>query len=424
MGAMIFNTVNAMETININKGVVEPIPIAITDFSGSSMSRQVSDIITSDLESSGLFKAIDHNAFIEEINNGKATPNFASWRPLNAGALVTGWLEQDGDKINLEFRLWDVFKEQRIAGTVYNAKGNNLRRIAHMAADEIYKRLTGEEGYFNTKLVYVAESGPAQKRVKRLAVMDYDGENHHFLTDGRNLVLTPRFSPSTHQIIYMSYASKIPQVYLRDMLSGREEVLGKFPGMTFAPRFSKDGKKVILSMAADGNTEIFDFNIATRTKERLTTSRSINTSPSYSPDNHQVVFNSDRDGKQHLYIMDANGKDVKRISPQGRGRYATPVWSPRGDLIAFTKWGIGDGNFYIGVMRPDGSGERLIAKGFLVESPTWAPNGRVLIYTKQEKGGKGKTGKSKLHMIDITGYNEREIITPMDASDPAWSPLL
>ncbi len=297
----------------------------------------------------------------------------------------------------------------------------NWRRIAHLISDEIYSRLTGESGYFDTRVVYVAESGPPKARVKRLAIMDQDGENHKFLTDGSKLVLTPRFSPDSQDILYMSFAGKTPRVHLRDLQTGREEVLGRFEGMSFAPRFNHNGSRIVMSIARDGNSEIFEMDIRSREMRRLTDNPGIDTSPSYSPDGDRIVFNSDRGGSQQLYTMNANGGNVQRIS-FGEGRYGTPVWSPRGDLIAFTK--MAGGQFYIGVMRPDGSGERTISSSYLEEGPTWAPNGRVIMFTRQGRSSRSRAGISRLYTIDVTGWNLREVITPMDASDPAWSPLL
>jgi TolB protein len=329
-------------------------------------------------------------------------------------------LIEDG-RLRVEFRLWDVFAEQQMVGLAYMTSMTNWRRVAHIIADAIYKRITGEDGYFNTRIVYVAEQGPHTQRRKRLAIMDQDGEGHRFLTDGSAIVLTPRFSPTLQEITYMSYATGTPRVYIRNIDTGREERIGDFPGMTFAPRFSPDGEKLIMSMARDGNSEIYTIDLRTRASRRLTFNSAIDTSPSYSPDGRQIVFNSDRGGTQQLYVMEADGSNVRRIS-HGEGRYATPVWSPRGDLVAFTR--ISGGRFAIGVMRPDGSAERILTQGFHVEAPTWAPNGRVLMYFRQEAvNADGSGGRSRLYTIDLTGYNEREVMTPMDASDPAWSPL-
>jgi TolB protein len=413
--------------IDINRGKVEPLPIAIPDFAGGEAGGQVAhdltQVLSADLERSGLFLPVDQRAFIDKEAATRSPPRYGDWRVINAQALVTGTAEMQSDgRLQIEFRLWDVVAEQQLTGLRYTTTQQNWRRIAHIIADAIYKRITGEDGYFDTRVVYISETGPADKRIKRLAIMDQDGANHRFLTDGRALVLTPRFSPTAQEITYLSYARGVPRVYLFNIDTGQQEVLGDFPGMTFAPRFSPDGNKVIMSLAVNGNSDIYTLDLRTRKATQLTDSPTINTSPCYSPDAKQIVFNSDRSGNQQLFTMNADGGDVKRIS-YGSGRYGTPVWSPRGDLIAFTK--IDGGQFYIGVMRPDGSGERLLTQSFLVEAPTWAPNGRVLMYFRQSPTDpKGKGGTSRLYSIDLTGYNEREVITPQDASDPAWSPLI
>ena len=414
--------------IDITRGNVEPMPIAITPFFGKegqaqSVGRDMASVISADLERSGLFKPIDPRAFIQGPDAVQAQPRFPDWRALNAQALVTGAAEVQTDgRLKIEFRLWDVIGEQQMVGLAYFTVPQNWRRVAHIIADQIYKRITGEDGYFDTRVVYVSETGPANRRIKRLAIMDQDGANHRFLTDGSALVLTPRFSPTTQDITYLSYFNNQPRVYIFNIDTGQQEVLGDFPGMTFAPRFSPDGNSVVMSLSTDGNAEIYSMDLRTRLVKRLTNHPSIDTSPSYSPDGRQVVFNSDRGGAQQLYVMDSDGRDVRRIS-FGKGRYATPVWSPRGDLIAFTK--ILEGTFYIGVMKTDGSGERLLSQSFLDEGPTWAPNGRVLMFFRQTPGGAdGKGGSTRLHSIDLTGYNLREVVTPTEASDPAWSPLI
>ncbi|MBV8653572.1 MAG: Tol-Pal system protein TolB [Alphaproteobacteria bacterium] len=414
--------------LDITRATITPLPIAIPDFTGPSaneaqLGRDLVQVMSADLERSGLFQPLDQKAFIEKITSADAQPRFGDWRVINAQALVTGSVEtqQDG-RVRIEFRLWDVLAEQHLTGFGYTTTTQNWRRIAHIIADAIYKRITGEDGYFDTRIVYISETGPADRRVKRLAIMDQDGANHRFLTDGRSLVLTPRFSPTAQEITYLSYVGRTPRVYVFNIDTGQQEVLGDFPGMTFAPRFSPDGNKVIMSLAVNGKTDIYTMDLRTRQATRLTNSPAIDTSPSYSPDGKQIVFNSDRGGTEQLYLMNADGSEIKRISFQN-GRYGTPVWSPRGDLIAFTKF---EGQvFYIGVMHPDGSGERLLTKAFLVEGPTWAPNGRVLMYFQQQPtDSRGKGGTTRLYSIDLTGHNEREVVTPQDASDPAWSPLI
>ena len=417
--------------VDVNRAHMEPMPIAIPDFWGNSPNGKqaganIAQVVAADLERSGLFRPLDRRAFIVGEDETRAVaagaqPRFANWRQINAQALVTGSSEPGEDgRLRVEFRLWDVFGGSQMVGFRYDTPPNNWRRVAHIVADAIYKRITGEDGYFDTRVVYVAETGPANARTKRLAIMDQDGANHQFLTDGKSLVLTPRFSPTAQEITYMAYVNGTPRVLLYNIDSGQQEVLGDFPGMTFAPRFSPDGNKVIMSMAQGGRTDIYTMDLRTRRRAQLTNSPAIDTSPSYSPDGRRVVFNSDRGGSQQLYVMSADGGDPRRIS-FGDGRYATPVWSPRGDLIAFTK--IAGGRFQIGVMRPDGSGERILTEDFLVEGPTWAPNGRVLMFFRQRPSDRSGRSESKLYSIDLTGYNERQVVTPLDGSDPAWSPL-
>lgn len=411
--------------IDVTKGSMEPMPIAVTGFTGNqagdASGASITSVVAADLERSGLFKPISPQAFIERISNGDATPRFPDWRQINAQAVITGTITPIGaDRMRVSFRLWDVYGGVQVAGKEYNTFSRNWRRVSHLIADEIYKRLTGELGYFDSRIVYVAESGPATKKVKRLAIMDQDGENHKYLTDGASLVLTPRFSPSTQNILYMSYSGREPRVFLRDLQTGREESLGRFNGMSFAPRFNNDGTKMVMSIAAGGTTSINEMDLRTRSLRRLTnTPGAIDTSPSYAPDGHAIVFNSDRGGSPQLYTMDANGGNVQRIS-FGSGQYNTPVWSPRGDYIAFTK--SSGGQFYIGVMKPDGSGERMLTQSWLDEGPSWAPNGRVIVFSRESPGSNGN--RSRLYSVDITGYNLREVATPLDASDPAWSPLL
>ncbi len=422
-------TADAEVRIDITRGKVEPMPIAVSPFFGAQpkdaqIGQDLTNVIAANLERSGLFHPIDPKAYIQTpVALRNQPPRFADWRAINAQALIHGNVDLQSDgRLRVEFRLWDVYGESQMEGRVFTTAPQNWRRVAHIISDAVYKRITGEDGYFDTRIVYVAESGPLQRRTKRLAIMDQDGANHRFLTDGRVLVLTPRFSPTTQEITYLSYINNKPRVYIYNIDTGQQEVLGDFPGMTFAPRFSPDGNRVIMSMAQNGNTDIYVMDLRTRRVQRLTDHPAIDTSPTYSPDGRQIVFNSDRSGAQQLYVMDSDGSNVRRIS-FGTGRYATPVWSPRGDLIAFTR--MHEGEFYIGVIRPDGSGERLLTRGFLVEGPTWAPNGRVLMYFKQNPAdSRGQGTNSRLYSIDLTGYNEREIITPTEASDPAWSPLI
>jgi TolB protein len=410
----------AVLEIDVNKGVVEPLPVAITDFvSADKMGADIAGVVAADLARSGLFRPLDKAAFIEKIANPDQAPRFADWTVINAQALVTGRVTTEADgRVRAEFRLWDTFAGQQLIGEQFFANKANWRRVAHIIADAIYERLTGEKGYFDTRVVYVDESGPKDKRVKRLAIMDQDGANHRFLSDGRAIVLTPRFSPNRQEITYMSYEGGQPQVYLLQLETGQRELVANFPNMTFAPRFSPDGQRVIMSLLRDdGNSNIFALDLRSRNTTRLTNANAIDTSPSYSPDGSQIVFTSDRGGRTQIYVMGAAGGDARRIS-FGDGNYSTPVWSPRGDLVAFTKQ-VGS-EFQIGVMRTDGSGERILSTGYLQEGPTWAPNGRVLMFFREAAG----SGGPRLYSIDLTGRNEQAIATPNFASDPAWSPLL
>ncbi len=419
LAALLPTAASAVLRIDITKGHVEPVPIAITDPIGSGanagLGRDIMRVVSADLERSGLFRPVDRGAFIEQISSANAIPRFPDWRQINAQALVTSSVELRGDSVVIAFRLWDTYGETQVVGKELSTLRANWRRVGHLVADEIYKRLTGEDGYFDSRIVYVSESGSMKKRIKRLAIMDQDGENHRFLSDGDNLVLTPRFSPDSQEILYMAYYGRQPRVFLRDLQSGREEMLGKFDGMSFAPRFAASGKIMVMSIAKGGHTDIYDMNLASRAMRKLTDGAAINTSPSYSPDGRFITFTSDRGGSQQIYVMRADGSGVQRIS-FGSGNYTTPVWSPRGDWIAFTKQ---SGGFGIGLMRPDGSGERMLSQSYIDEGPTWSPNGRVIIFTRGERGG-----RNRLYSVDITGYNLREVLTPGDASDPAWSPLL
>jgi TolB protein len=414
---------HAVVELNITQGNIQPLPIAIPDFASdgsvdAKAAREISDVVSNDLKSSGMFIPIEQAAFIERgLDVGRA-PRFEDWRPINAQALVIGKISNNDGRLRAEFRLWDVLSGKQLAGEQFFTRPKDARRIGHIIADVIYERITGEKGYFDTRVVFVDESGPKNKRVKRLAIMDQDGYNVRLLTTGQDLVLTPRFSPSTQEITYMSFEGDNPKVYLLNIETGQKEIVGSFPGMTFAPRFSPDGQSIVMSLEQGGNANIFSMDLRSRHTVQLTNSPAIDTSPCYSPDGRQIVFESDRDGSQQIYVMNANGSGQRRISP-GRGTYSTPVWSPRGDLIAFTKQA--GGQFLIGVMRPDGSGERILTEGFHNEGPTWAPNGRVLMFFRESPGAKGGP---RLFTIDLTGYNERLVATPSFGSDPAWSPLI
>jgi len=416
--------------IDVNRARAAPIPIALPDLNGpdgpsAQLGHDIAGVIAADLARSGLFRLIDQAAFIQASAPVAAAPNFQNWKVTGAQALVTGSAQiLGGGQIRVEFRLWDILPQAQIQGTAYTTTQGNWRRIAHIMADVIYERLLGEKGYFDTRIVYISATGPRDRRTKRLAIMDQDSENNRLLTDGTWLVLTPRFHPTRDEIAFMSYANNRPRVYLFDLTSGRQTLLGDFAGMTFAPRFSPDGSGVIMAVTNGGGSDVIAVDLASRASRRLTDSGSIDVSPCYSPDGSQIAFASDRGGDQQIYVMGADGGGAKRIS-FGNGKYATPVWSPRGDLIAFTRYAGDTSNFAIGVMHPDGSGERLLSEGWLVEGPTFAPNGRVLMFWRETRSldSRGRGFSSRLVSVDITGFNERQVETPTDASDPAWSPL-
>ncbi|MHC2253874.1 TolB protein [Bradyrhizobium embrapense] len=413
----------AQKRIIVPEGDFAPLPIAIPNFAAGTpgdteVGVGVTQVITNNLKRSGLFAPIDQAAYLEKQINIDAAPNFNNWKSINAQALVTGRMTRQGNgRVKAEFRLWDVNTGQQLAGQQYDTSAEYWRRIAHIISDQIYERLTGEKGYFDTRVVFVDESGSADRRVKRLALMDQDGANVRYLTRGSDLVLTPRFSPSTQEITYMEFGQGDPRVYLLNIETGQREIVGNFPGMSFSPRFSPDGQRVIMSLQQGGNSNLFVMDLRSKSMTRLTDTPAIDTSPSYAPDGTRLCFESDRGGKPQIYVMPATGGAAQRIS-FGDGTYSTPVWSPRGDYIAFTKQG--GGQFAIGIMKPDGSGERILTSGFHNEGPTFAPNGRVVMFFRDPGGNSGPS----LFTIDVSGRNELRVPTPGFASDPAWSPLL
>ena len=427
---------NALIEVDITRGNLDPLPIAVSPLSADrdtnakltkelkidDVGEKISNVVENNLKNSGLFNPLNNDAFLQKPDIAHLKPRFEDWALIKAQALITGKVTLNDEKLRVEFRLWDVLAGKEMMALAFTTVPSNWRRVGHIITDKVYERLTGEKGYFDTRIIYVAEEGPKTKRIKKLAIMDQDGSNTKYLTLGNELVLTPRFNPANQMVTYLSYFRNLPRVYLLDIETGIQEVVGDFPGMTFAPRFSPDGKKIIMSFAMDGNSDIYTMNLENRIVERISNHPSIDTSPSYSPDGKFICFNSDRSGYQQIYVMKADGSKVKRIS-FGKGLYGTPVWSPRGDLIAFTK--LHKGKFYIGVMRTDGSGERLLTENFYQEAPSWSPNGRVLIFYRETKtDSEGKGFSAKLWSIDLTGYNERMVITESDASDPSWSSLL
>ena len=422
--------------VDITRGNLNPLPIAVSplfvesksvkDFQNllkiDNIGEDISTVVENNLKSSGLFNPLKREAFLQKPDIAHLKPRFEDWSLIKAQALITGEVKYENEKLRVEFRLWDVLAGKEMMALAFTTVPDNWRRVGHIITDKVYQRLTGEKGYFDTRIIYVSEKGPKTNRVKKLAIMDQDGYNTKYLTLGNELVLTPRFNPTNQMVTYLSYFKNLPRVYLLDIETGVQEVVGDFPGMTFAPRFSPNGKKIIMSFAKDGNSDIYTMDLENRIVEKITNHPSIDTSPSFSPDGKYICFNSDRSGYQQIYVMKSDGTNVKRIS-FGKGLYGTPVWSPRGDLIAFTK--LHKGKFYIGVMRVDGSGERLLTENYYQEAPSWSPNGRVLIFYRETKSdSEGKGFSAKLWSIDLTGYNERLVNTETDASDPSWSSLL
>jgi len=410
--------------IEITDGVIEPLPFAVADFvatdaAAASYGAQIARVVAADLTGTGLFREVPPSAYISQVADFGAPVQYADWKAINAQALITGSVSTNGDKLTVQFRVYDVFSDAELGtGLQFSGSSAGWRRMAHKVADAVYSRITGEGAYFDSRVVFVSESGPKDDRRKRLAIMDYDGENAQYLTDSSSIVLAPRFSPSGDRVLYTSYETGSPRIYVLDVGQVQRRVLETQEGaMSFAPRFAPDGRTVIYSLTIGGNTDIYTLSLDTGERRQLTNAPSIETAPSYSPDGRQIVFESDRSGTQQLYVMPAGGGEATRIS-FGEGRYGTPVWSPRGDLIAFTKQN--QGRFFIGVMRTDGSEERLLTASFLDEGPTWAPNGRVIMFARETQGAQGR---SSLYSVDITGRNLKPVRTPDGGSDPAWSPL-
>jgi len=405
-------------TVDVNQAAVQPLPIAITSFGGDPTGAQISAVVSADLERSGLFRPLDPATFREQPD-ANMTPTFDAWKSISAQALLVGAVSNGGDgRLSVDFRLWDVYAGDQLVGTRLTATPDSWRTIAHQIADAVYEKLTGEKGYFDTRVVFVAESGPKTHRVTRLAIMDQDGANPSYLTDGSAMVFSPRFSTKRQEITYMVLRPTGASIYLKNLETGREEVLGRFPDMTMtmAPRFSPDDSKVAFAAEKSGAVNIYVMDLVNHQTRRLTDSISIDTSPSFSPDGGQIVFNSDRGGSPQIYVMGAGGGGARRIS-FGSGRYNAPVWSPDGKLIAFVKQQ--GASFSIGVMSPDGSGERILTTSYFADEPVWAPNGRVIMFER-----KLSDGASRLWTVDLTGHIQKDANYPYSGSDPAWSPLL
>jgi TolB protein len=398
-------------------GAFQPITVAVSDFVGDDAARTVTSVINNNFKRSVFLKPIDAAAAGADAAPVDRAPNLDAFRAIGAQFVLTGRAQRGGDgRVKTEFRLFDATTGQQASGSQFTADAANTRRVAHLVSDAVFTRITGEKGFFDSRVVFVDESGSKDHRRKRLAIMDQDGANVRYLTRGDDLVVTPRFSPSTQEVTYMAMSGEgDPKVYLLNVESGQRDAVGNFPGMSFSPRFSPDGQKVVMSLSEGSETNLYSLDIRSRSTTRLTDTAAIDTSPCYSPDGAQIVFESDRGGSQQIYVMSAHGGEARRIS-FGSGRYSTPVWSPKGDYIAFTKQNAG--NFGIGVMKTDGSGERILTEGFHNEGPTWAPNGLFLMFFRDAGGG-----GPKIYMVDVFGRSEFQVPTPSYASDPAWGPL-
>jgi TolB protein len=424
------STAEARVRIDLNNPSADPLPLGVPAFHAdtpddAALGQEIANVILGNFNNSALFDVIDRQAYLQDGSSlAVQGPVYKDWRLINVDAVVSGTVRRivtgGQEKVRVDFRLYDVHDEKQLVGRRYTVDKKFWRHAAHRISDDIFSALTGETGYFATRIVHIGEektfSGTA---VKKLCVMDQDGANYQCLTDGGHLVLTPRFNPEVQKIIYMSYANGLPRLYLLDLPTGQQTIVGDFKGLNSSPRFAPDGQNIAMTLTKDheGNPEIYTMNLASRQLQRLTRHRAIDTSPSFSPDGQRIVFNSDRGGKPNLYIMNRDGSGIKRLS-YGKGQYFSPVWSPRGDLIAFVK--SLNGSFHIGVIDPDGQEERLLTDSFMDESPTWSPNGRVLAFARQDR----RSGRTKIMSIDLTGHNLRELKTPKDASDPAWSPLI
>ena len=410
--------------LELDQGIIEPLPFAVPNFvpdspSAAQYAQDISRVVAADLTGTGLFREISSDAFISRVSSFEAPVQFADWKAINADALITGAVNVSGKNLTVRFRVWDVFSGQELGnGLQLAGTTEGWRRMAHKVADQVYSRITGEGGYFDSRVAFVSESGPKNQRLKRLAIMDYDGANVQYMTDSAAIVLAPRFSPTGDRLLYTSYESGSPRIYVLDVGRVKRQELKTQDGtMSFSPRFSPDGRSIVYSLIQGGNTDLWKMDLASGQSTRLTNTPAIETAPSYSPDGSRIVFESDRSGTPQLYVMPANGGEATRIS-FGSGRYGTPVWSPRGDLIAFTKQN--QGRFHIGVMRTDGSEERLLTASFLDEGPTWSPNGRVIMFTRETQGA---SGRASLYSVDISGRNLRPVRTPDGGSDPSWGPL-
>lgn len=414
--------------VDIIAGATEPIPVAVQKFEtlgnvSAKDAAMIRSVVEADLKSTGLFRIVSHDAFPEYVKMG-ALPNFKSWMAIKTQVLVQAKLSASDDgKYKLEFYVWDINGQEQIEAQSLIASKKSARRLAHIMADAIYERLTGEIGYFDTQIVFIAETGPVHNRTKRMAIMDQDGFGMRYLSDKKTFVMSPHFSPNMQTIVFLSFYDDDPMVWTLDLDTGEQRRLGQFGGMNFAPRFSPDGTKVALSLVKNGITHIYEYDMETKTLRQLTFGNSLNTSPSYSPDGKKLAFNSDRSGSQQIHVLDLETGTESRLT-YGAGRYATPAWSPDGQFIAFTK--MADDTFYIGIMDPRGRNEKILAGGWYMEAPSWAPGSRRLVYYETEKALDGIERISHIRSVDITGRNVYDIELPDDINgvEPTWSPKL
>jgi len=382
----------------------------------AALGREIARVITANLRNNGLFKPTGPDTLPKPSFTQITAPSWGGWSGRGAEMLVHGYVQARTDeRIVVGCYLYDVALQDELIREGYVVRPADWRRAAHKCSDLIYARLTGESPFFDSRIAYIAETGPKDNRVKRLAVMDSDGANHRFLTLGSATALTPRYSPDYSKILYLSYVDGNPRIYVYDIGTGQQTLVTQNTSPTLAPRWSPDGRHILYSMAVAGNTDIYRVSVNGGASERLTNTPGIDIGGSYSPDGSKIVFESDRSGTQQCYVMNADGTNQRRITFFG-GRCATPEWSPRGDQIAFTRIA---GDFNIAVMTPSGRGLKVLTDGWQDEAPTWAPNGRIIQFFRTTRNA----GRSSLWQVDLTGRNERRLPTPVDASDPAWGPI-
>jgi TolB protein len=381
------------------------------------IANQIADVIAKDLRWSRRFMPVDVKSMRPPSYPEVTAPAYATWRAAGARALVSGFVQarEDG-RLTVGCYLYDAHSERELTRKGFLINPTDWARAAHKCADAVYAEFTGEPGLFQARVAYIDESGPPAARVKRLAVQEIDGGGHKFLTQGDAPVMTPVWSPGGEHLAYTSLIAGQPHVRLIDTETGDHRPLRQDATITFAPAFAPDGDRMVFSAAVSGNTDLQLIDLRNGRTWRLTTAPGIDTSASFSPDGRKIVFESDRSGTQQLYVMNANGSNQRRISFAGGG-YASPRWSPDGEHIAFTK--LYGSVKRIGVMKADGTGERILTSGGVDQAPSWGPSGQHVLF----QGRSFRTGKTGLFVTSLAGGELREIETPRDAFDPAWSGL-